>query len=206
MRSAGYCLWFCSVALCLSLPFSAQAQNRARVRMPPQFVAIEAGLGLSSPYSDDMSTGEGFYAQGEYVLVPSAWFSPRAYAGTLFTFSSPDDYCREHDIHCEVSAKIGFLGAKGRLTIPIPYIAPFIELGIGASIGAMRTRTPSTNESLAGITYHIPLGIGLSVGKDHNWDVAFSYLFHPTEKRFDGAFAIGFSFQVAGPRPSHAPD
>jgi hypothetical protein len=92
------------------------------------------------------------------------------------------------------------------LTIPIPYIAPFIEVGIGASFGAMRTRTPTTDEKLAGVTYHIPVGIGLSLGEDHNWDVGFSYLVHPTEKRFDGAIALGFSFQVAGPRPSHAAD
>jgi hypothetical protein len=186
----------------------ASAQNRARTRihMPPQFVAVQAGLGLSAPYHDDMSTGEGFFLQGEYVLVPTAWFSPRAYAGTLITFSSPDGYCSDQDIGCEVSAKIGFLGAKGRLTIPIPYIAPFLELGVGASIGSMRTRTPTTNEKLAGVTYHIPVAVGLSLGEDHNWDLMFSFLYHPSEKQVGGAIALGLSFQVGGSRPSHAPD
>ena len=83
------------------------------------------------------------------------------------------------------------------MTIPIPYVAPYLELGVGASIGGT-TRTPSTDEK-AVIAYHIPVGIGLSLGEHHNWDIGFAYLFHPSEKRFDGAIALGVSFQVGGP-------
>lgn len=69
---------------------------------------------------------------------------------------------------------------------------------VGASIGAMTTRTMTLDEELDVATYHVPFAIGLSLGEHHEWDVAFSYLIHPSEDQYAGAIAIGFSFQVAG--------
>ena len=159
-----------AVVLATLLTFPGAALARRRVRMPPQFIAAWLGYGLSSAEKDDGPMGEGFYAEGEYILMLSEWFSPRAYAGTLITFSNADPVCRENGIKCAVSAKIGFLGVKGRLTIPIPYIAPFLELGIGTSIGTMTTRTLTVDDGMTGITYHVPFAIGLSLGEDHSFD------------------------------------
>lgn len=97
-----------------------------------------------------------------------------------------------------MSAKAGFLGAKLRLTIPIPYVAPFLEAGLGTTFGEMSTRTASVDEHFAGVTYHIPIGLGLALGKEHNFEVMFSYLFHPAQKQVAGAIAAGMAFKIDG--------
>ena len=55
----------------------------ARPHMPPQYLGLSAGYGLSFAYErneDVGGDGEGGYLSGEYYLKPSEWVSPRAYA------------------------------------------------------------------------------------------------------------------------------
>jgi hypothetical protein len=138
----------------------------------------------------------------------SDWFTPRGYAGLLLTFddAADDDVCQEEVSRpqrrttvtefCEVTAKIGFLGAKGRLGIPIPYVAPFLELGLGLSFGVLRTRTIVVDEETEGVAYHIPAAVGLMIGEHHEFEVALSFLYHPEQRQLGGAFAFGMMFAV----------
>ena len=50
---------------------SGHGHSRIGMHMPPQFVAVQAGYGLSSAYHDDRPDGEGIFAQGEYILILS---------------------------------------------------------------------------------------------------------------------------------------
>ncbi|MCR8666535.1 hypothetical protein NO995_02500 [Aestuariibaculum sp. M13] len=89
--------------------------------------AIDAKIGYAStiPYDDiDIST-KGFYAQGEYVLEASKWFDVRPYAGLFITGNKATDLDGNRSIYTS-STKALLLGGKARLTIPIPYFAPFI--------------------------------------------------------------------------------
>ncbi len=91
-----------------------------------------------------------------------------------------------------MSAEIGVLGIKGRLTIPIPYVAPFLETGLGMSVGALSTQTIDIDKRLSGVTYNIPFSIGLTfgVGQRRFLDLAFAFLFHPEVSQIDGAFTV----------------
>jgi hypothetical protein len=162
----------------------------------PKLLVLSVGFGISVPTVEgtDPDSG-GLYAAGEFVLVPSMWFSPRLYGGVLFTSTDPST-CPTPG--CDVSAKIGFLGIKGRLTIPIPYVAPFLELGLGMSVGTLTTRIYDTDVEFTGVTYHIPIAIGLSFGNMHNYivDLALSYLDHPAQSQINGAFALSLAFSL----------
>jgi hypothetical protein len=159
----------------------------------PKLLIVSVGLGESALDSRDSPTSAGVYGGAEFVLVPSMWFSPRLYGGVLFT-STDASTCPTPA--CDVSAKIGFLGVKGRLTIPIPYVAPFFELGIGMSVGTLTTRVYDTNVDFTGVTYHVPFAIGLSFGNKHDYvvDLAFSYLEHPAQSQLNGAIALSLAF------------
>jgi hypothetical protein len=161
-------------------------------------VVASVGIGLSASTRSDVNViGSGFYASGEFVLVPNLWVSPRLYGGLLLT--STDSSRCDGATPCNVSAKIGFLGVKGRLTIPIPYVAPFFEVGVGASAGTMTTQVDSiVAKDFTGLTYDIPFALGLSLGEMHHYivDVAFSYLFHPALSQFDGALAVSLAFPL----------
>jgi hypothetical protein len=74
------------------------------------------------PYDDASVTGEGFFARAEYVFGESACFGLRTYAGILLTgrASSDDFHCRGINRRCEVTAKLGLLGAAARLAFRFP--------------------------------------------------------------------------------------
>jgi len=120
------------------------------------------------------------------------WLSPRAYVGLLLT--SVDTSSCGGFSPCDVSAKIGFAGAKVRFTAPIPYVAPFVEIGLGASAGRLTTRTASRDQSYAGVTYHIPFAIGLALGRDHTVEVALASLYHHDQD--EGAATISLAFPL----------
>jgi hypothetical protein len=162
----------------------------------PKLVVVSAGLGVTAAdVSGSTPDSSGFYGAAEFVLVPSMWFSPRLYGGVLFT-STDTSTCPTPA--CDVSTKIGFLGVKGRLTLPIPYVAPFAEVGLGVSVGALTTRLYDTDVEYTGVTYHIPLALGLSIGEMHHYvvDIAFSTLVHPAQLQSNGALALSIAFPL----------
>lgn len=170
--------------LCLQL--SAQQDKQKSIE-------LSVGYGLSLPYDDIDVTGSGFYLQGEYVMPLTKWIDFRPYAGLIFTKESNDDQVLAPFL---ATANAGMLGAKARLSAPIKWIAPYIELGLGASIGSFETLTPQTNIDKSGIQFHIPLSFGLQLGPKKNIDVGFLYYFHPGVEQIVGAAAFGISIPL----------
>jgi hypothetical protein len=163
----------------------------------PHRLHVSAGLGLSFPTDQDLddsdADGQGGFGEVEYVYAPVEWATPRAYAGLLLTGANGD--CQLTP--CDVSAKIGFLGVKGRLLAPIPYVAPFFELGFGASVGSMSTRAGGIVDiERSGIMYHVPITLGLALGEHHEFELSLQYLTHPEQRQVGAALAIGFGFPL----------
>lgn len=160
-----------------------------------EFIDVSIGLGYSFPSYDSDLSGSGFYAQGEYVYNFSKWFGIRPYAGLILT--KADKNVNQQDLtEYKVTSNALLLGGKVRVSAPIPWIAPYFEIGIGTSIGSFETYTPYTNIKHNGILMHIPWSIGLALGRKHNFDIAFTYYDHPYVNQTDGAAAIGFSFPL----------
>ncbi|MEM6718014.1 MAG: outer membrane beta-barrel protein [Bacteroidota bacterium] len=160
-----------------------------------QAIKAAVGFGYSIPYDDVDVSGEGFFAQGEYVYEFYNWLDVRPYAGVIFATSKEEDNePREAGFRSDANAF--FLGGKARVTAPIPWVAPYLEIGIGVSFGKLETITDTTNIEESGVSYHIPFSVGLELGPKRNFDVSFTYLFHPSAEQFVGAAAIGFTFPL----------
>ena len=159
----------------------------------PKLLVLSVGPVFAFPEDTNQNDGQGLgiYAGFEFALLPSRWFSPRAYAGLLVA-SADENSCNGAAVPCHVSAQIGVLGIKGRLTIPIPYVAPFIETGVGMSVGAMSTHTVDIDKRLSGVAYNIPFSLGLSfgIGQRRFMELAFAFLYHPDLSQIDGAFTL----------------
>jgi hypothetical protein len=164
--------------------------------LPEHRLEILAGLGISiAGGSAYKGTGEGGFAEAEYVFRPHSAVSPRLYGGVLITFPNRNS-CATPEF-CDVESQIAFLGAKVRLMAPIPYVGPYLELGLGASVGNLRTLDGSMlDETSRGVTFHVPVALGLALGRQHDYDIGFSYLFHLDIKNVGGAVAFGFGFAV----------
>ncbi len=159
-----------------------------------QSLDVQIGLGLSYTDEDIDINGQGFYLQGEYVYEVSKWIELRPYAGVVLTKARESDKVALKNFR--VSTNAFLLGGKVRLSIPIPWVAPYIELGIGGSLGKFQTVTSKIQIDHGGTTYHIPFTLGVKFGRNHETDLALTYFFHNNKKQFAGAFAIGFSIPI----------
>lgn len=158
-----------------------------------EFINASLGIGICAPYDEADITGTGFYAQGEYVWNLRSWFGFRPYAGLIIASGdSSEPTIQEY----KIKSNAFLLGAKVRISAPIPYVAPFLESGVGLSAGSFQTYTPYTNLNKNGVLLHIPFSMGLALGHKHNFEVKFTYYYHPTVKQVSGAAAVGFSFPV----------
>ncbi|TDU34312.1 outer membrane protein with beta-barrel domain [Gelidibacter sediminis] len=157
---------------------------------------IQIGYGLSGPYySNDDIVDSGFFLQGEYILKAASWVEFRPYAGLIITNSNGKDL-NENPTNEKAETKAFLMGGKARLRAPIPWVAPYVEIGIGTSIGKFETYTAYTNIHKSGIIYHIPFAFGLEFGRDHNFDLGFTYYFQPTVEQYAGALAFGISIPL----------
>ncbi|MFD1615571.1 outer membrane beta-barrel protein [Gelatiniphilus marinus] len=158
-------------------------------------IDISIGYGFSTT-SDELDLyGKGFYLQGEYVFGLTRWFGLRPYAGFITT--SHDENASDPNLTgFEVTTKAFLFGGKARVSIPIPWIAPYLEIGIGGSLGSFTTFTPNVNKKENGFLMHIPLSFGLALGPNYNIEVAATYYFHPTIEQVSGAAALGFSIPL----------
>lgn len=182
------------VVLVLSSAARAGAQP-LQPREPLRLLQVLGGVGVTFAEDQDRYSGQGLggYLGAELVFRPGSFFQPRLYAGALATFPDADS-CRAAP--CDVESKIFFLGAKVRLMAPIPYVGPFVDVGLGASLGYLRTLDLDHDERVRGAAFHIPFALGLAIGKRHELDLSFSYLVHPAQDQVAGAFAFGLGFPL----------
>jgi hypothetical protein len=159
-------------------------------------INAQIGYGISVPYNSvDEIADDGFFAQGELVLKAASWFELRPYAGFILTSSNGKDL-NDNPTNEKAESKAFLLGGKIRVRAPIPWVAPYIETGIGASIGKFETFTAFDNIDKSGIIYHIPFSLGLELGRNNNVDLGLTYFFQPSVEQFVGAFAIGLTFPL----------
>ncbi|GAA3523751.1 hypothetical protein GCM10022393_43250 [Aquimarina addita] len=160
-----------------------------------EYLDVSIGLGISVPSDQTDISGSGFYAQGEYVYNISNWVGLRPYAGLVLT-STKEATNESNQTDYKMSTKAFLLGGKVRLSIPIPWVAPYVELGVGTSMGSFETSTQFHDIIKNGILLHIPFEFGVSLGKEHTVEVGFTYYFQPAVEQVTGAAAIGLSFPL----------
>jgi hypothetical protein len=131
----------------------------------------------------------------KYVYGITKWFGLRPYAAIIIT--SPDKNGNQPGQPTyQISSKALMVGGKARICAPIPWIAPFFEVGLGASVGKFETITPTTNLEKSGILPHVPVTFGLALGPKHNVELAFSYYYHSSVDQMCGAVEAGFTFPL----------
>ena len=184
--------------LSLILIFTLFFSNQANAQTEGRFIKASIGFGSStSDYEEEnpeVIDGFGFYTQGEYIIGLTRWFSVRPYAGAIFTSTDDDKVKNPQGYKVETNAFL--LGTKVRLCAPIPWVAPFIETGIGASIGSFKTYTNYVNEKKSGAFAHIPIGLGLALGRKNNIEIGVSFYSNLSTKQSFGGFAAGYSFPL----------
>lgn len=172
----------------------------ASIQIHAQFIKEKAidvsiGYGISVPYEAVDYYGEGFYAQGEYVLSFNKWIDVRPYAGLILSKMN-ENMTGPLEPGYTSTANAFLFGGKARFTIPIPWVAPYLETGLGGSIGSYETVTPGTDIKDSGLIPHIPFSLGVELGPKHSVNIEFTYYFVPAAKQFVGAAAIGLSFPI----------
>ncbi|QLE00258.1 hypothetical protein HX109_01260 [Galbibacter sp. BG1] len=93
--------------------------------------------------------------------------------------------------------KAFLLGGKARLRAPIPWVASYSEIGLGASVEKFKTFTDFDNIEKKGFIYHIPFAFGLELGPNHNVDLGIAYFFQPSVQQFAGAVEFGLTFPLS---------
>lgn len=182
----------CTILLLLITCSICEAQN-----IKKKSYDISIGLGVSVPYdnSNTESGAAGFYLEGEYVFDLSKWVDIRPYAG-LILVRSDNKIINTDPAEFEVKSNAFLIGGKTRVKIPIPWVAPFVEVGIGASIGSFRTFTPLSDIDESGIIYHIPFSIGFELGRKQDVEIVISYYVQPKVAQAAGALAFGVSIPL----------
>jgi hypothetical protein len=177
------------IIVCASYQINAQS-------ITLESINAQIGLGISSPYdSRDEIADTGFFLQGELVYKVASWLELKPYAGLILTSSNGKDL-NDNPTDEKATSKAFLAGGKARIRVPIRWVAPYIELGIGASIGKFETLTVFDNISKNGLAYHIPFALGLELGKNNGVDLGFTYYFHPSLKQYSGALALGITIPI----------
>ncbi|WP_166920514.1 hypothetical protein [Flavobacterium poyangense] len=185
----------CSLTILSFNPIKAQTTGNA--------IKASIGYGSSSSYyienygsqKEVDVMGGGLYLQGEYIIGVKSWFSIRPYAGAIFE-SVPKDQNIQNQPQYKVTTNAFLVGGKVRFCAPIPWVAPFVEGGIGASAGKFETFTPNINFNKSDVLLHIPFGFGLALGRNNNFEIGISGYFHPAAKQSTGVFALGYTFPL----------
>lgn len=182
----------------ITIFFTILFSSLAKAQTTGNFIKASIGFGSStSNYEEEnpeIIDGVGFYTQGEYVIGLTRWFSVRPYVGAIFTSTDEDPIKNPKGYKVETNAF--FLGTKVRLCAPIPWVAPFVETGIGASIGSFETYTNYVNEKRSGVVAHIPIGFGLALGPKNNIEIGVSFYGNLTSQQSFGGFTAGYSFAL----------
>lgn len=172
--------------------------NQIKAQTKGKFIKASIGFGSSTSHYDEQNPeiidGSGFYTHGEYIVGITKWFSVRPYIGAIFTSTSDDKIKNPQGYKVETNAFL--LGGKVRLCAPIPWVAPFIETGIGASIGSFETYTENVEEKKNGVVAHIPIGFGLALGPKNNIEIGVSFYGNLSSQQSFGGFTAGYTFPL----------
>ncbi|CEN37865.1 conserved exported hypothetical protein [Capnocytophaga cynodegmi] len=159
-------------------------------------ITPKIGYGMSYPQkSTNKIISQGFITEGELILKITSWVDIKPYIGAVFTDSRWKDIYNKA-INEKVSTNALLLGAKARLRIPIPWVSPFIEIGIGTSVGKFETITHYENISKKGIIQHFPFALGLELGKNNKVDLVFSYYSQWSVSQTTGGFMAGINIPL----------
>lgn len=179
------------IATVLAINFS-QAQF-----IKEKAINAQIGYAISAAYESTADLADdGFFMQGELVLGVASWLELRPYAGLILTSAKGEDLDgNPTDEFTETKAFL--IGGKTRVRAPIRWIAPYFEIGLGGSFGRVQTFTDFTDKEKKGMIFHVPVAIGLELGRNNNIDLGFTYFIHPSADQFAGAFAVGVSFPIS---------
>jgi hypothetical protein len=198
MNAAGQARTWLAAATALAALAFAPGVRADETPRPRHMLEGIAGLAYTFPrFAADSQSGYavGLFLAAEYVRWPGSWFTPRAYYGITVTASGRAFCTDTRDLPvapCDVGTQAAFAGVKVRLMAPIPYVGPFIELGIGGSLGFFHMRIGNVvDREHAGVTPHFPFAVGLALGREHKVDLTFSYLLHPGTEQLWGGVGIG---------------
>ncbi|WP_223550911.1 hypothetical protein [Aestuariivivens sp. NBU2969] len=75
-------------------------------------------------------------------------------------------------------------------------MAPYIKTGVGGTFGSLLTYIPKTKKDFNVISMHIPVEIGIAIGRNHRYDLTLTYYLHNSAEQISRAAAIGFSFPL----------
>jgi hypothetical protein len=180
-----------------------ESAGEAPARRSPHHVGGLLGLAVTSdlnadPDAETIPGGSGLMLEARYSWEPRqvwgvSWFGLGGAAGMQYVTTDEED-C---DIrNCEVSTRIGYLGGRVRVTAPIPWIAPFLETGVGLSLGQFVTQTRWSDENIRGVRGHVPLAFGLKLGPSHAVELGVYMLLHPNVAQLNVGPAFGLSFPL----------
>ena len=159
-------------------------------------ISAQIGVGLSAPINSTADFADyGFFVQGELILDVSNWIELRPYVGFVSTNPAGEDF-DGNPTNEFATTKALLIGGKARVRAPIRWAAPYFEIGIGTSIGSFETSTDLDNISQSGLIYHVPISLGLELGRNNNFDLGLSYYLQPSVEQFTGAFTIGVTFPL----------
>jgi hypothetical protein len=160
-------------------------------------------LGFAYSYPNDRESdvvGNGFHAKLEYVYGVTSYFAWKPYAGLFMTWQDVDDreqYCKR-TFPCEATSQIVQLGSKLRLAAPIPWLAPFIELGVGLSLGVSRIELGDDERFTSGLGFNLPFALGVALGPEHSVEITIVFYQHYRAEQFLAAFMLGFRIPLEG--------
>ena len=157
-------------------------------------VQVTGGFGYVAAEGDLPGIGTGGLGELQYSLPSLDWL--RFYAGGIWATRNRRS-CGD-DIKCDVSASLFFTGAKLRMTAPIPYARPFVDIGLGLSAGTLTVQSgPSHNNHTSGIMLHVPIAFGVQFGRQFVIDVGGLFMAHPgTNGNVGAMLAISAGFGI----------
>ena len=181
----------------LTVPLAAGATSLLLAAGPlvaqeTPYLQVSAGLGYATAGARNDGQGEGVAAGLEYVNPWNLRLSGRVYVGGIYA-SADESSCGSSVAPCAVSSRIAVIGLRLRwLPIVRRRVGPFVKAGIGLSLGEMETRLgadgshPAIDEHRTG-GIHIPLSLGLAIGRAARHDISVDYFIHPGSEHLAGS-------------------
>lgn len=172
----------------------AEAQERGHALEPS--IAVAGTLSTSDDKESEIS-GDGWLARLEYNLGATSYLAWKPYAGLLMTWGSDDTdpRCKRAVVECEATTQAVLLGSKVRLALPIPWFAPFAEVGLGFSLGYSRTETLQNRRHVNG-AINFPLALGVALGPAHSVELSLAMFQLGAARQLALGLSLGFRVPI----------